>query len=280
MLLSIVIIFAVAVFLISYYTLPKVINDSQKWQSNRALRSSSRLENAFMFVQQRKMRLIYFIAPLVLGVLGLILFKLVGGIIGVIIGMAIPTVVTKILISKRKAKFSHQLIDTIMLISSSLKGGLSLPQSFEVVMEEMPPPICQEFSLIVRENKMGVSLEEALIKFNKRVPLEDVDLIVSSIRVARETGGDLTKVFSHLIDTIRDRMKIKDMVGTLTLQGRIQGIIMSALPPLFVIVILKFNPHHFDVFLRDDTGRMLLFAAIILQILAFFFIKKFSTVKI
>ena len=104
MLLSIVIIFAVAVFLISYYTLPKVINDSQKWQSNRALRSSSRLENAFMFVQQRKMRLIYFIAPLVLGALGFILFKLAGGITGVIVGMAIPTVVTKMLIAKRKAK--------------------------------------------------------------------------------------------------------------------------------------------------------------------------------
>jgi len=280
MLLIIIIIFTAAVFLIGYYEMPKVISKSQQWQSVRASRTASRLEDAFIFVEQRKMRFIYFIAPVVIGAAGFLFFKVVRFAIGAIIGVAIPAIMTKVIISKRKSAFDRQLIDTIMIISSSLKGGLSLVQSFEVVMEEMPPPTSEEFSLIVRENKMGVSLEEALIKFNKRMTSDDVGLLVSSILVARETGGDLTKVFSHLINTIRDRIKIKDMTNTLTLQGRIQGVVMLLIPPVFALAILKSNPHHFDILLKDNTGRMFLFIAVILQILAIFFIKKFSTVKV
>jgi tight adherence protein B len=109
---------------------------------------------------------------------------------------------------------------------------------------------------------------------------EDTDLIISSILVARETGGDLTKVFSRLIGTIRDRMEIKEMTSTLTLQGRIQGIIMSLIPVIFVVVITKFNPDHFKTFLNDEVGRGLLMLAGFMQLMAFIFIKKFSTVKI
>jgi len=275
-----IIIFILAFFIIGYYVVSYYLDKSIKWQKKEAKDSAIRLEDSFIFVAKRKMRVFYYFTPAVLGALGFVIFKFIGLIIGLILGVLFPVMVVKITISKRRMQFDHQLIDTLMIISSSLKGGFSLVQSFEVIMEDMPPPTSDEFSIVVRETKVGVSLEEALIKLNKRIPSEDMNLVISSILVARETGGDLTKVFSRLIQTIRDRMEIKDMANTLTLQGRIQGIIMSIIPIVFVMFVLKFNPHHFDSMMHDNVGRGLLITAVVLQICAFFFIKKFSTVKV
>jgi len=132
----------------------------------------------------------------------------------------------------------------------------------------------------VREVKVGISLEEALIHLNKRMPSEELDLIVSAILVGRETGGDLTKVFSRLVTTIRDRAALKENVKTLTLQGRLQGIIMSLIPIVFAVIVYKMNPHHFDIMFSDDLGRILLGVAVVLQIVGVILLKIFSKVDI
>ena len=94
--------------------------------------------------------------------------------------------------------------------------------------------------------------------------IEELNLVVSSILVARETGGDLTKVFSRLVTTIRDNRKLKDNIKTLTLQGRLQAVIMSFLPFLFVAWVLTVDKNHFDIMLQSDIGRFLLILAVIL----------------
>lgn len=280
MLLFCFILLAAGIIAISYYLLPSLLNKTESLQSKRAKRVSIRLENAFIFVGGKKLNLLYAGLFVGLGAAGFLLFKLPGLLAGAGISVVIPLIAVKSIVAKRKKKFDSQIIDTLMIISSCLKGGLSLVQSFEAVGEEMPPPVSEEFGLVTRETKVGVSLEEALRKLNKRMQSDDLDLIISSILVARETGGDLTKVFFRLIDTIRDHTEIKEMASSLTMQGRMQGIIMSIIPIVFTIVILKFNPGHFDILLEDDTGKMMLAAAVVMQILALFCIKKFSTIKV
>jgi len=167
----------------------------------------------------------------------------------------------------------------MMIISSSLKAGLSFLQSIEVLCEEMPPPVSQEFGLILSENKLGISMELALKKLRQRIPTEEVNLIVTSILIARESGGNLPLVLSRLTDTIRDNLKLKEKIGTLTLQGRMQGIIMVLLPIGFAYFVYKQNPGHFDVMLQTDIGRKLLGLAIVLQIIGMIMIKKISTMK-
>ncbi len=265
---------------LSYFLLPAFLSKSENLQARQAKETAAKLEDAFIFISGKKLNFIYLVLPFVFGALGFLLFKTPGLIGGIIISGIVPLIVTRMIIAQRKKKFDFQIVDNLMIISSCLKGGLSLLQSLETVAEEAPSPSAEEFRLLVNEVKIGVSLENAIAGLNKRMRSEDLDLVVSSILVARETGGDLTKVFSRLINTIRDRREIKDMANTLTLQGRAQGIIMSAIPPLFVVVIMKFNPHHFDTLLQDDIGKSLLFAAVIMQILALFFIRKFSSVKI
>lgn len=280
MLLVVFLLFVAGILVATHFYIPVLFEKFQDWHAMRAQQTSLQLEDAFVFVGGKKLRRMSFLFFGVLGILGFVTNGFIGLAVGAAMGVILPSILTKTLIKKRKDKFGTQLIDTLMIVSSCLKGGLTLVQSFESVMEEMPPPISDEFGLVVRETKVGVSLEESLRKLNNRMRSDDMDLIISSILVARETGGDLTKVFSGLINTIRDRIEIKEMANTLTLQGRIQGIIMSMIPVFFVGIIKKFNPNHFDAFLKDDIGRMLIMAAVVMQILAFFFIKKFSTVRV
>ncbi|MDD5441769.1 MAG: type II secretion system F family protein, partial [Candidatus Omnitrophica bacterium] len=146
--------------------------------------------------------------------------------------------------------------------------------------EEMTPPISQEVSLLNREIKMGVPLEEALIRMDKRMPSEEMTLVSSAIIVARETGGDLTKVFAKLVETIRDRLKLKELIATLTLQSRLQAIIISLLGPAFFFIVRKMRPDHFDIMWQTELGRILMIIALVLQIIGFVLIIIFGRIRI
>jgi tight adherence protein B len=180
---------------------------------------------------------------------------------------------------QRVHKFQGQIVDSLMILSSSLRAGLSFLQAIEVLCEEMPAPVSQEFRLVLHEQKLGRSIEDALGNLRKRMRLEETNLVVSSILIARETGGDLPRVLSRLADTIRDNLKLKEKISTLTLQGRLQGVIMAMLPFAFAYFIYKQNPGHFDVMLETELGRKLLAGAAILQIVGIILIKKVSTMK-
>jgi tight adherence protein B len=232
-------------------------------------------------LEKQKVKSLYLFSPVVMGVLFWLLFqKPLAVFAGVVVSLAVPSLVLQALIAKRKNTFVSQLIDSLMILSSSLKGGLSLIQSIEVLCEEMPAPTNEEFSLVLREIKMGVALEEALHRLTQRMPSEELELLISSILVARETGGDLTKVFARLISTIRERVKLKETIATYTMQGKIQGFVMSIIPVAFFIFVQKSNPDHFDVMLQNDFGRMLLVGCVVLEFVALIMIKKFSTIKV
>lgn len=281
MIFLIIILIAAAVMMFSYALIPLASGHFQQWTDKKEKVMSKELDDMFYHSATKKMAQLYYILPLVFGIAGFVLTKsIVPAFLGAVLGLFIPNFMVKLKAAKRRVDFNQQILDAIMILSSSLKGGLSLLQALEVLVEEMPAPMNQEIGLVVRENKMGVRLEDALKHLNDRMKLEELTLVINSILVARETGGDLTKVFSRLTTTIRDNRKLKDNIRTLTLQGRMQGIIMSTLPFVFIWWVLTFNKHHFDVMLKTDTGKTLLFIAIVLQLAGMILIRKFSTIKI
>ncbi len=271
-----------SVVLITWSTVPTLFDGFKIWQRKKEKSMEIEMDKQFYYEKSpRQIVRLYFILPPVLGIAGVVLLgSPLFIIIGVAAGLLIPNMLLRMREARRRQKFSDQLLDAIMILSSSLKGGLSLLQALEVLADEMAVPMCQEIGLIVRENKMGVTLEESLKGLNKRMALEELNLVVNSILVARETGGDLTKVLSRLSTTIRDNKKLKDSVRTLTLQGRLQGIIMSALPFVFIWWVVSFNREHFDIMLKSEIGRSLLLLAVVLQAVGMVLIRKFSTIKI
>jgi len=242
---------------------------------------SSRFEDMFIFIKPTALVFLYTFIPLASGILFFVITKnIIITTFIVIISFFMPVIILKQLDARRRRKFIVQLIDGLMIANSCLKAGLTLIQAFETLVEETSPPISQEFSLLIRKIKIGVPFDEAIKYMNKRMPSEEMTLISSAILVARETGGDLTKVFMSLIDTIRDRLRLKEMISTLTLQAKIQAFIISLLGPLFFIVVRKFRPDHFDIMIQTEIGRFLIVVAVVFQIVGIVLIIIMGRIKL
>ncbi len=264
--------------------LPKILsgifNKYQQLQHRQVERTQAALEGVFVSFKPAQLRNWYLIGMIGLGLIGFLLQGVLGLIIGVAASFVLPSFAVKIISEKRRKQFLDQLVDTLNILSSSLKAGLTLPQALEVVVEEMPSPTKEEFALILQQMRMGVPLEEAFTKLRERIKDEDVDIVVISVLVARDTGGNVTHVFSNLTNMIREKKKIARRVKVLTVQARFQGLIISAMPVLFVPFVLSQNPHHFDVFFADSTGQMLLVYAVVSEILGIIAMKMLSKVEV
>ncbi len=269
----------IAIGCIAYQIVPSLYNFYSRIQDKRMEYAARNLSKLFVFSKKRHLRTVFIIVPLASALLGfLVSSNILGAVIGFAIGFMLPTMIIRIMASGRKMKFHKQIIDGMMILSSSLKAGMSLTQGFEVLVEELPPPLSEEFALVVRENHMGVPLDECLNHLRERMPLDDLTLIVTAISISRETGGDLTEIFSHLVRSIREKRKLENRVKALTIQGKMQGFIMSALPIVFAIFLYKINPGGFQVMLNDDMGKMLLVWAGISEVIGIILILKLSKV--
>lgn len=271
------------VALMGYAVIPMVYNGMIVYSRKREQQLSNKMDKVLPRSEAKKMAKYFVIAPVAAAAVMFFLFpedlRLFGVVFGFIGGLLFPGMYTKSLQQKNLNKFGDQLIDALMIMSSSFRGGLSLIQAFEAVVEEMPDPINYEFGTVLGENKMGVSLEDALNHLYNRMASPALQQMITAILLARETGGNLPAIFTRIVNSIRERKKIQQNIDTLTLQGKIQGVVMSGLPIGFGVVVYSTNPHFYDSMLYTDFGRMLLMTAIILEIVGAIMIWKISTFK-
>ena len=272
--------FAGAFFLVKLL-FPTAQEKVGEWHKARIDKITPKLDGMFLDVPLKRLILLDVLSPLVCGLLGFLFTRALWGTLAAMAGgFFVPLAVIKQLVSARRKKFAAQLVDGLMLLSSSLKAGLSLTQAFETLVEEMPAPISQEFGLVVRQMRMGVSIEEAMSMLKKRMRVDELDMIITAMLVSKETGGDLTVTFSKVIYTIQERNKLFGRVAALCVQAKMQGVIMSILPIVFGLFVYKVNPGFFDIFLKDKFGRMLLVYAAISEVLGIIFIAKLSRVDV
>lgn len=190
--------------------------------------------------------LLLLLAGLVVGALAYWLFD--GGwlltIVGFIIGLQIPRIYLNVVANRRIAAFNNQLSDTINLWVNALRSGYSVLQSMETIASEMPPPVSTEFERVVQEVRLGISLADALENMVRRMPSEDLDLVVTAVNIQREVGGSLADVLDNISFTIRERVRIKGEIRTLTAQGRLSGWIIGLLPIALTLIIYAINPEY------------------------------------
>lgn len=272
------------VVLISYFILPSGYLYLKAFNQKRAYRFSVGLERVVPRSQAQNVMHLYMLAPLALGALCYFFFppgraQIAGAFFGAACGLFFPGFYTKLLIARNKKVFNDQLIDALMIMSSSFRGGLSLIQAMEAVAEEMPDPMSQEMLIVLGENKMGVSLEESMGHLYNRKPSAALQQMISAILLARETGGNLPVIFQRIVGVIRQRKRIQGQIDTLTLQGKIQGVVMSILPVAFFLFINASNPNHFKIMYQTEIGRLALAIALVLEVLGAIMIWKISSFK-
>ena len=183
-----------------------------------------------------------------------------------ILGFYSPRLWVSIAQKRRLKAFSAQLADTLMLQSNSLRAGYSLLQSMETVAREGAQPTAEEFGRVVREVGLGLSPEEALTNLHRRMPSDDLDLMVTAINVQHEVGGNLAKIFDTLGETIRERQRITGEIRTLTSQQRLGGYVIALLPVFLAAGLYLINPGYLMPLTTSE--RVICMPAFVMPILA------------
>ncbi len=211
--------------------------------------------------------------------MGSIVAGIIFGIIFIFIAFQLPKPVMKFLVNRRKNIFQSQMVDGLNLMSSGLRAGLSLPQSFGMVVDELPNPIAQEFNLVLQQNRLGVGLDEALEGMNERMQLDDVQMFVTSINILRETGGNLSETFDTISEIIRERVRLQQKISVYVAQGLNQGRILSAMPFVMMVILGFSNPVGLKKLLTTPIGWILMALVVGLVSIYFFIVKKIITIK-
>jgi tight adherence protein B len=196
-----------------------------------------------------------------------------------IVGYLLPMVYLNFKAKQRTKKFVGQLGDTISLMANSLRAGYSLLQTMELVSRESPNPISVEFKRVVHEIGLGVANEDAMTNLLRRVPSEDLDLLVSAINIQHEVGGNLAQILTIIGHTIRERVRIKGEIKVLIAQVQISGYVVTALPVLLAIVLSVLNPSYLAPLFHWPYICMPI-SSVIMIILGYLVMRKLTSIEV
>jgi tight adherence protein B len=212
--------------------------------------------------------------------LGGILRNIPLGLVIGIMGLIIPRVVVNMAKQKRITKFNNQIGDALVVMANSLRAGFSFLQSMDMVSREMPSPISVEFARTLREMNLGTPTEEAMTHLAKRIGSDDLDLVVTAVVIQRQVGGNLAEVLDNISHTIRERVRIKGEIKTLTAQGRISGMVIGFLPVAISVILFVINPSYMMTLFTDPIGLMIVIMGAISQVIGIFIIKKIVDIEV
>jgi tight adherence protein B len=140
-------------------------------------------------------------------------------------------------------------------MANGLRAGYSLLQAMDAVGREMPPPMSIEFSRVVREIGLGVDNDRAYNNLLRRVPSDDLDLMITAINVQQEVGGNLAEILEIIGFVIRERVRIKGEIQVLTAQGQLSGYIISFLPVALALILYAMNPEYIGRMIYSCEAR-------------------------
>ncbi len=214
------------------------------------------------------------------GALGYWWLGIVGAVFGLLLGSVVPYAVAKHLYGRRMKLLSDQLVDAIALCSNSLKAGHSLAQAFGVIIEEMPMPVKREFELVVKQNQLGATLDEALAQMANRGPLQDYQLLANAVVTLRQTGGNLVQTFDILVSTIRERKRLEDKIKTITAESKMQGYTGAAAPWFIVGIMYLIQPDIVGKLFTEPMGWAFLGVVLTLDVVGLLLILKMAKVDV
>ena len=182
--------------------------------------------------------------------------------------------------SRRRQAFDRQLPEVLSTMSNALRAGFSISQAFDTVVELGEQPVSDEFRILQQQLRIGMGFEEALDALSRRVGSDDLSLVTTAILISRRTGGNVTEIFDKISETIRSRQKIERKVRTLTAQGRMQGIIVSAMPVVLGAIMTVIKPKMMIPFFCSMTGVLAILAVAALIAIGWIMIGKIIKIDV
>lgn len=192
----------------------------------------------------------------------------------------VPKGVVDYMFHKRLVKFQFQMIDGLGLMANGMKSGLSIVQSLGMVKQEMPDPLAQEFDYVLKQQQLGISVEDAFQNMAKRLPSEDVNMFVTAVVILKETGGNLAETFETIVYTIRERIKIEQKISAMMAQNLAQGAIVFCMPYAMIAMFYFSDPDFLTPMFQEPIGWALIAVALTLQMMGGFMIYKIIQIKV
>lgn len=199
---------------------------------------------------------------------------------GVALVGALPSLTIAWLGRKRRDAFARQLPDAMMLIAGAMRAGASMTLALRQMSSELPAPGGQEFDLMLRELRLGVTLDDALLNLERRMGCDDLRLFGAAVRIANESGGNLAETLERLADTVRKKQALEDKIVALTSQGRLQGWIMVALPIGVGMALFAIEPDAMAPLLHSWFGWVVMAVVAFLEVIGLLFIRKIMAIDV
>lgn len=202
---------------------------------------------------------------------------------GLILGLAAANIPYISLRMKRRARlqrFATVLPDAIDLLGRALRAGHAVTAAIEMVAREVPDPVGTEFRRVFEEQNFGLPIREALLNLAKRVPVPDLQFLVTAMLVQKETGGNLAEVLDKAGAVIRERSRLLGQLKIYTAQGRLTGWILGLLPFIVFGLMNFLNPGYARTLIDDPTGRMFIWGGLGLMAIGIWLIRKIVDIKV
>jgi tight adherence protein B len=180
---------------------------------------------------------------------------------------------------QRFLKFEEQFPDAIDLLARAVRAGHAFTTGMDLIAKEMPSPLSEEFQRTYEQQNLGLPLREAFENLTRRIPSTDVRLFVTALVIQREAGGNLAEILDNLAAVIRERFKLIRQVRVHTAQGRVSLYILTALGPVLAALLYIMNREYLTILFTDPLGIKFLVAAVLLQVLGYFTIRKITQPK-
>ncbi len=214
-------------------------------------------------------------------------YLFIGGIMGLLVAIAAALVgyqAPQMWINRRaearSKKLEEQLPETLTMISNSLKAGFGLLQSLSLAIEQLQHPISTELAQTVHETNVGSSIDRAFLDLSERVESYDLDLVVTAILVQRASGGNLAEILATVAETMRERVRIRGEITTLTAQQKMTGIVIGLMPVGVGGLFLLVSPEYITPLWTEPVGKMALGAAVVLESVGIMLIQRILDIDI
>ena len=206
--------------------------------------------------------------------------EFIEGVLAAIVWFVFASLYVQFKASRRMKAFSDQLGDAIAMMSNAIKSGFTFQQAMDIVAKELKGPISEEFIRALNEIQLGVTLEEALEGICKRIKNDDFEMVAMSVVIQRQVGGNLSQILDTVGETIRDRIKLKGEIKSLTAEGVVSGWTIGLLPVVIGGFCVAMNPDYFKDLLASDIGKFLAVGCAVSELVGALVIRWIINVKI
>jgi tight adherence protein B len=279
--LGFTLVFALSAALLTWFMIDFGTNGMARYRATFTKNAKVHLSDMFLFVDPSRL----FLANIGIMIAGGLTAWLVTGSAFVTIPVFsvlgfLPRLLYARMRRRRLKKFEEQLPDALMMLAGGLRAGVSLTTAIQQLVAESEPPLSQEFTLMLREQRLGVTLEESLSHLVRRVPTQIVTLVVSAMRIASETGGGLAETLERTSSTIRSKFQIEGKIDALTAQGKLQAWVVGALPLGLMAILNKMEPQAMGMLWHTPAGWATLIVIALLEFMGIWLIRKIVSIDV